>query len=146
MTYAQQLKEHTEKSRKIFDGLCQDAIDGIAVATDAVEALNNELVLVTLTTGVSPHELLEDKVRSLAKLIGLELVGSNNTNRQKKKKAPAKKGRGRPKGSKNKPKKKVAKRKVEKKVSKKIVKKKAPAKKGRGRPKAQKNKPKKKKS
>ena len=137
MTYLEQLKDHNAKSKKIINGISQDAIDSIAIATDAVKALNNE--------GLSPSESLQDKVRSLARLMGFELVESNNTNRRQKKKLPAKRGRGRPKGSKNKPKKKVAKPKVKKKARKKSAKKKAPAKRALGGVKGSK-KPKKKKS
>ena len=138
MTYLAQLKEHNAKSKKIINGISQDAIDSIAIAIDAVKALNAE--------GLSPPQSLQDKVRSLARLTGFELVESNNTSRRQKKKLPAKRGRGRPKGSKNKPKKKVAKPKVKKKASKKSAKKKAPAKRVVDRPKGSENKPKKKKS
>ena len=138
MTYLEQLKDHNAKSKKIINGISQDAIDSIAIATDVVKALNAE--------GLSPPQSLQDKVRSLVRLMGFELVESNNTNRRQKKKLPAKKGRGRPKGSKNKPKKKVAKPKVKKKASKKSAKKKAPVKRVVDRPKGSENKPKEKKS
>ena len=136
MTYLEQLKDHNAKSKKIINGISQDAIDSIAIATDAVKALNAE--------GLSAPQSLQDKVRSLARLTGFELVESNNTNRRQKKKLPAKRGRGRPKGSKNKPKKKVAKTKVKKKASKKSAKKRAPVKRVVDRPKGSENKPKKK--
>ena len=42
MTYLEQLKDHNAKSKKIINGISQDAIDSIAIATDAVKALNKE--------------------------------------------------------------------------------------------------------